>query len=405
MLSVDEALSRVVQHVGPLAPREVTLAEAGGCLLAEEVSADTDVPPFDKSVVDGYAVRAADLTAGLHRLRVVEEVTAGHVSGRPLGHGEAVMIMTGAPLPLGADAVVMHEKTRRDGETVEILEREATPGQNRLPRGREMRRGDVVLLPGAELTPIRLGLLASVGRARIRVVPRPRVSVVATGDELVEPDQVPGPGQIRNSNASMIAGLVRASGAEARVHPVARDVPEELRARLGAGLEDDVLVVTGGVSVGTHDLVPGTLDDLGVERVFHKVRVKPGKPLWFGTFPRPEGGTPRLVFGLPGNPVSGLVGFLLFVRPALERLAGRAWPNARTFEARLSRPFHQKGDRETYHPCVVVRRPKGKPRVEPLDWAGSADLRTLARADGLAVFPAGEQTYRAGEIVRVLPLG
>jgi molybdopterin molybdotransferase len=406
MLTVDEALDAVLKRVSPLAARATTLDRAQDCLLAEDVAADIDLPPFDKSMVDGYAVRTADLADRVHQLRVVEEVTAGRVPSLPLGAGEAAHIMTGAPLPAGADAVVMHEKTRREGDVVEILERDVSAGRNCLERGREARRGAVVLEAGVRLTPVRLGLLASVGRTRVMVVPRPSVVVVPTGDELVEPDQVPGPGQIRNSNATMIAAMVRAAGAGVRVHPAVGDEPGALARALAAALEDDVLVITGGVSAGTHDLVPGVLDELGVARVFHKVRVRPGKPVWFGVRPGAgDPGPPKLVFGLPGNPISGLVAFLLFVRPALVRLAGGAEPDDRTFEARLARPFVQKGDRPTYHPAVLKRRTRGKPGVEPLEWAGSSDLSTVARAEGFVCFPPGEQTYRTGEIVRFLPLG
>lgn len=404
MITVDEALALVLRHAAPLPRRPTELAEALGCRLAEDVAADLDLPPFDKSLVDGYAIRSADLGRGDRRFRIVEEITAGKVPRHTIGPGDAAMIMTGAPLPDGADAVVMHEKTRREGDLVEVLERDVPSGQNWIARAREMSRGDVVLRSGAVLSPVRLGLLASVGRSRAMVVPRPRVSVVATGDELVEPDQVPGPGQIRNSNAAMVSGLARAAGATVRTHPIARDEPAELRDRLGSALSDDMLLITGGVSVGTHDLVPAALEALGVERVFHKVRVKPGKPAWFGVRREVEGRPPALVFGLPGNPASGLVSFLLLVRPALEVLSGGT-PVDRSFEARLARPFRQKGERQAYQPSLISTGPTGTLEVEPLDWAGSSDLRTVSLADALAVFPPGDRSYRAGEMVRVLPLG
>jgi molybdopterin molybdotransferase len=403
MLNVDEALGAVLGQCSPLPPRPCPLADALGCVLAEDVAADIDLPPFDKALMDGYAVRASDLAA-TRRLRVGEEITAGRTPTRPLGPGEAAMIMTGAPLPGGADAVVMVERTRRDGADVVIDGPEVVPGQNRLPRGREMRAGEVVLYGGEVLNPPRLGLLASVGRTSAVVFRRPRVLVVSTGDELVEPGQVPGPGQIRNSNATLLRALAASAGGDADVLPTAPDEPSALRDILARGLGADVLLISGGVSAGNRDLVPSALEALAVRRVFHKIRLKPGKPLWFGTGPeRPEGRPGALVFGLPGNPVSGVVGFLLFVRPALDRLAARSMPIEPTLPVRLATPYTHAGDRPTYHPA---RFTGSEPRVvAPLDWAGSADLRTVAAADGFAIFPAGDRRYEAGEIVRFLPLG
>ncbi len=312
--------------------------------------------------------------------------------------------MTGAPLPDGADAVVMVEDTRRIGDEVVIDETTVRAGQNRLTRGREMRAGEVVLGRGERLNPARIGLLASVGRAEVVVVPRPSVAIVPTGDELVEPDRVPGPGQIRNSNAAMLKALAVSCGADAEALPIVPDEPGPLREAFWRGLQADVLLITGGVSAGNRDLVPEALDHLGVTRVFHKVRLRPGKPLWFGIGPPREGGPPALVFGLPGNPVSGIVGFLLFVRPALEALAGRPGPDTATVRIPLSRPFRHGGDRTTYHPSRRVGA-EGGLAVEPLEWAGSADLRTVAAADGFAIFPAGDRAYQAGDIVDFLSLG
>jgi molybdopterin molybdotransferase len=252
------------------------------------------------------------------------------------------------------------------------------------------------------MTPARLGVAASAGRERLAVIARPELAIVPTGDELVEPAVKPGPGQIRNSNAIMLAGLSRQAGASVRTLPIARDERENLEERLADALESDLVLVTGGVSAGRLDLVPETLERLGVSRIFHKISLKPGKPLWFG-IGKSRGEKPGpLVFGLPGNPVSGLVGFVLFVRPAIQGML--EWPTKpdRTIETRLSRPFVHSGDRPTYHPA---RRIEGSEAgVEPLDWAGSADLRTVASADGFVVFPAGDRQYEAGEIVRFLAL-
>lgn len=408
MLTVAEAVTTILDQarIGP--PRLLATADALGTVLTEDVSADLDMPPFDKAIVDGYAVRSGDLKGEDPRLVVGEEITAGRTPTRPLGRREAASIMTGAPLPAGADAVVMVERTRRDGAFVLIDDPGVRPGRNWLPRGREMQAGEVVLSRGDLLGPARLGLLATVGKTTVLVVPRPRVAVVSTGDELVEPDKVPGPGQIRNSNAALIRALATSGGADVTTLPTAPDEREALRETLALGLVADVLMITGGVSAGNRDLVPSALEGLGVRRVFHKVRLKPGKPLWFGVGPtRDAGAAGTLVFGLPGNPVSGLVGFLLFIRPALDVLAGKPAVADRTAAARLDRPFLHSGDRPTYHPArrSIEEEAGAIPTVVPLEWAGSADLRAVARADGFAVFPAGDRAYQPGEIVRFLPLG
>jgi molybdopterin molybdotransferase len=301
----------------------------------------------------------------------------------------------------------MHERNPMADGMVQILEPEVRPGQNRLVRGQIYRTGDLILRRGTALGPAHLGLLASIGRSSVLAVQRPRVAIVPTGDELVEPDRVPRPGQIRNSNGVMLEGLCLAQGAVAEALPIAPDEPQALGRILGRGLEFDVLLVTGGVSAGQRDLVPGVLEELGVGRVFHKVRLKPGKPLWFGVGPGRAGRPGTLVFGLPGNPVSGLVGFLLFVRPALERLAGRTGKPSEPMRACLDREFVHRGDRPTYHPARWVRRSGDAATagvIEPLAWAGSADLLGVARADGLAVFQAGDRVFREGEIVPFLPL-
>ena len=404
MLTVEQAIHAILASTIPLSPANLPLQEALGLILTENVSADLDLPPFDKALMDGYAVHTADLAAGQTRFQVVEEITAGRTSKRPLGRGEAVAIMTGAPLPAQADAVVMVERTRRDGSLVVIDDTNVRPGNNILCRGRELRTGEVVLTRGTVLTPARLGLLAAVGRVAVTVVPRPSLAIVPTGDELVDPGTMPGPGQIRNSNATMLASFASQAGASSRIQPIAPDEPKALKARLREAMEFDLVLVTGGVSAGRLDLVPEALEALGVTRVFHKVRVKPGKPIWFGIGPVRANGSSPLVFGLPGNPVSGLIGFLLFVRPAIDALLAKESPFDRTIEAKLARPFTHAGDRPTYHPA---RRSGGNGsafEIEPLDWAGSADLRTVAGSGGFAVFPAGDRTYAAGEIVRFLPL-
>jgi molybdopterin molybdotransferase len=408
MLTVAQAREAVLRHCRELPAASCPLDAALGRALAEDVVADLDMPPFDKALVDGYAVRSADLDGAPRLLRLGELITAGRVPTRPLGQREAAQVMTGAPIPPGCDAVLMQEHVRLQGGTVVLPDGPIKPGQNVLHRGTEMRAGDVVAARGSILAPARLGVLASVGRAMVSVVPRPRVSIVSTGDELVEPAETPGPGQIRNSNAAMLRGLVIQGGGQPETEPIAPDDPAQLHQILGHGLDADILLVSGGVSTGQADLVPAALEALEVRSIFHKVRLKPGKPLWFGVGPSRGDRLGALVFGLPGNPVSGFVCFLLFVRPALTVLAGKRLADSDLRDVRLAGGFHHRGDRTTYFPCRLVEQagaPMDCPYVETLDWSGSADLRTVAQADGFAVFPSGDRDYAAGEIVGFLPTG
>jgi molybdopterin molybdotransferase len=401
MLSLDQAIEVILSRCRPLPARSTPLIDALGLVLAEAIVADIDLPPFDKALMDGYAVRSADVAEpGERRFRVTEEIPAGWMPTRPVLQGEAARIMTGAPLPSGADAVVMFERSRMEGDDV-ILNGPVRSGQNRLTRGREMKAGETLLEPGTKIDAVKLALIASAGRGEVLAIPRPSVAVVPTGDELVSASEFPQPGQIRNSNGVMLAGLAHSLGfSEANQRPIAPDEPARLKSALRGVIEGwDVALISGGVSAGTKDLVPATLVDLGVEPVFHKVNVKPGKPLWFGVGPSRDGKPGGLVFGLPGNPVSGIVCFLLFVKPALEALAGRKPGLTQLKSFTLGAPFEHRGDRPTYHPARLIDG-----RLFPLDWAGSADLRTVALADGFAAFPAGDATFQVGDPVFFLPL-
>ena len=327
MITVEEALVLVRGRIRSKPPVTVALADALGLVLAEDVASDVDSPPFDKSIVDGYAIVADDLRDGVARLAILEEVTAGAVPRATVVPGSTTRLMTGAPIPPGADTVVMIERSEivsdRGGRDMVLL-RDANirAGRNILGRGSAMRAGEVVLRREARLRPVEIGLLAEIGRTQVEVVPRPTVAILPTGNELVEPDEQPSPGQIRNSNGPMLAAVVRQAGAEPIALAVARDDETDLRQKISAGLAADVLLLSGGVSAGVLDLVPKVLVELGAEEVFHKVSVKPGKPLWFGVARRD--GRETLIFGLPGNPVSTFVCFELFVRPAIEGLSGRS---------------------------------------------------------------------------------
>jgi molybdopterin molybdotransferase len=395
MISVDEALDVVRAQVRPLPPSRTPLAELLGLRLAEPVTSRVDSPPFDKSTVDGFAVAAGDPAP---TLRVTEMVVAG---GTPRGRvtpGTTIRIMTGAPLPAGADAVAKVEDCELvDDETIRNPARGLAAGTCVLRRGASFRQGETVLPAGKRLGPLDIALLAEIGQADAVAAPRPRVGVLPTGDELVAVDAPLGPGQIRNSNGPMLLAALAAAGYPSVDLGVGRDDERDLREKIARGLECDVLLISGGVSAGVKDLVPGVLAELGAAQKFHQVRVKPGKPLWFGV--RDAGDRRTLVFGLPGNPVSTLVTFQLFVQPALRALAGDDFRPQSTRVETLTQAIEHRGKRPTYHPAR--RRASG---VEPLDWQGSADLATLTRADCLAVLPEGDYRLDAGAAVQVLEL-
>jgi molybdopterin molybdotransferase len=396
MLTVDEALQLVLHHAQALPPAPTPLAGALGRVLAEPIVSDIDSPPHDKSIVDGYAVIAADITAPGVELIVLEEITAGAVPTRTVERGAASRIMTGAPLPPGADSVVMTEHTLAAGQRVAIMQTTVKPGQNIMPRAAAMSRGQTILQPGKLLRAIELGLLAEVGRGNVAAIARPTISVAPTGNELVDHTMTPSLSQIRNSNGPMLVALASQAGAVAHDLEIANDDPHELARILETGLADDVLVVSGGVSAGILDLVPKTLEQLGVRQIFHKVNLKPGKPLWFGVR-RCGAGQQTIVFGLPGNPVSSLVCFELFVRPAIQRLSGLPPTGLPRTSARLAKDHFQRGDRPTYWPAAFHEN-----AVRPLGWKGSGDLRTLADANCLAYFPAGDRLFHQGEPIDVL---
>jgi molybdopterin molybdotransferase len=398
MITVQEAHECIGRHARPLEARQFALAELLGLQLAEDVASGVDSPPFDKSVVDGYAISTSDPS---DVLREVELVAAGGVAARTVERGTTIRVMTGAPIPSGADAVVKWEDCQLQGDGAILRPAHARPGACILPRGAAFARGERVLQRGKRIGPLDIALLAEIGRPQAAAIPRPRIGVLPTGDELVAAHEPAGPGQIRNSNGPMLLAALAVAGAAPVDLGIGRDDRGDLREKIARGLSCDVLLVSGGVSAGVKDLVPGVLAELGVSEQFHKVRIKPGKPLWFGV--REQPGRSTLVFGLPGNPVSTLVSYRLFVAPALEALSGRPYAPPAAESAVLSTPFAHRGQRPTYHPCRRV--PGDSPlRVEPLDWKGSADLATLTHADCLAVFPEGDYALAAGSPVAVLPL-
>jgi molybdopterin molybdotransferase len=403
MIAVDEALALVLSEV-PLGRREsVPLARSLGRVLAVGAVSDVDSPPHDKSIVDGFALRSADLADGVGEFDVVEAIMAGMTPTKAIRPGEAARIMTGAPVPDGADCVAMVERSSPISGSVErvrIEDASLRADQNIVRRAAVMRAGEAVIEPGTLLRSMEIGLLAEIGRAEVNVYRQPTVAVLSTGNELVPCDERPRAGQIRNSNGPMLVAAVTEAGGIARDLGIGRDDPVQLRESIRAGLDADMLLVSGGVSMGDLDLAPALFRELGIEEVFHKVRLKPGKPLWFGVR---RGERPTLVFGLPGNPVSSLVCFQLFVAPAMRRFQGIAACEPLRQRARLTQPFQQRGERDTYAPSQA-QWSSGGLEIQTLPSLGSGDLRSLANANALAFFPAGNRQYSIGETIEVVPL-
>ena len=405
VLPFGDALGVVLAQAGavarPLAVEAVSLLEAVGRVLAEAVVADRDQPPFDRSTRDGYAVRSADVAAGCG-LRVVGALRAGESwRGDPLSEGEAVEIMTGAPVPAGADAVLMVEHAAFDAGGLRVAaSRTLRVGENVVPRGAEARAGAVVLPVGRVVSAAEVAVAASCGAAELRVFAKPRVAIVATGDELVELRETPEAWEIRNSNSYALAAMVRAEGGEAERLAIARDTLEDLRARIAEGCEADLLLLSGGVSMGKFDFVEEVLAEKGAEFFFTGALIQPGKPIVFGRLPK-AGGTWTYFFGLPGNPVSTQVCFHLFVAPMLRALEGRTDVAPRFVEATLSEDVKGGARVTRFLPAELVSEWDGV-NVRVVGWQGSGDVAANARGNCYAVLPVGVEIFRLGETVRVL---
>jgi molybdopterin molybdotransferase len=386
-ITVEQASEIILRDVPPPRPATVRLEDAAGHVLAQDVASDVDFPPFDKSMMDGYAVRSGEPGP----FEVVEEIAAGRVPSKEIRTGTCSKIMTGAPVPAGADAVQQVEKTRREGTKVTLLE-PVKPRQNIAPRGQDVRAGDVVLRAGRRIGAAEIGALAAVGRVQVPVLAKPRVALIATGDELVPPDRAPGPGQIRNSNSFSLGAQVRSLGLACDDLGTVGDDRTAIRARIREGLSRDLLLLSGGVSAGDWDLVLPALADEGVEIRMHQARIKPGRPFCFA---------PR-VFGLPGNPVSAFVIFEVFVRPYLGRMMGADLARRRV-RARLEGAVTKRIDRVHYLPASV-RHEEGEYRAELVPWTGSADLFALTRANGFVVVPI-QAVHERGALVDCMLLG
>ncbi len=392
-LTFDQARFCVLQRVATaiaLPIEQVPLLESHGRVLASTLVADRDYPPLARSVRDGFAVRSSDVPGSLS---IAGEVRAGQVSITKLAQGEAIEIMTGAPVPAGADSVVMVEHTATAGNQVRI-DRSLRYGENISPQGSEARQGQALLEVGQRIGYTEIALLATCGHPRVDVFRRLNIAIVATGDEILEVDEQPADHQIRNSNAWSLAAQVARAGACPHLLPVARDVYDETRELIERGLESDLLLLSGGVSAGKYDIVERVLADLGAEFFFDRVLIQPGQPLVFGQV------RGKFFFGLPGNPASTMVTFELFARAALELLSGQRETTLPMTWARLTRDFQQKPGLTRFLPALLDARGLD---LTPVPWKGSADVPAMTRANAYLVTEPEREQWHAGDMIRMLP--
>ena len=398
MIPVEDAQQRVLAEINLLGTENVPFTEALGRVLREDVAATADVPQGDNSAMDGYAVRADDIANPPVRLRVIEDLPAGTVATRRLDPGTAIRIMTGALIPDGADTVAHVEITDGGGEFVTVRQ-SLRSGTNVRQRGEDMRAGDVVLQAGTPMGAAEIGVLASVQKSIVRVARRPAIAIISTGDEIVEVDEPLPFGKVVNSNSYSLAALARQAGAVPRMLGIVRDTREATIAAIEAALESDFVISSGGVSVGAYDFVKDALDALGAETKFWQVAMKPGKPV---VLSRVRG---RLYFGLPGNPVSCMVSFLLFIAPALRKAMGqRGSILPPTVHARLAGPLKSRGDRRNYLRVRVVAR-EGELVAHPMTAQGSGVSTSMVQANGFAVVEMGVTSVEAGSVVSTVLFG
>jgi molybdopterin molybdotransferase len=398
-LSVQSARDLVLRHcqriAGTQAVESVALLESFQRVVAETITLDCDQPPFARSMRDGFALRAEDVQSAPVSLRCVGEVKAGETVETTLRGGEAFQIMTGAPVPEGANAVVMVEYTERQSNTLVQVLKPVKAGENVAPKGSERRAGETVIRPGRRISTLEAAVLATTGKAEVLVYRRPVVGILATGDELVDVDVVPRAGQIRNSNSFSLYGQVLKSGGIPMMLDTAKDNLPDLRRQIQRGLESDVLLVSGGVSMGKYDLVEPVFEELGVNVHFESVSMRPGKPTVFATW------KDRWVFGLPGNPLSTFVAFELFVKPVLRALQGLSAADLSVVKGRLQADVVERSGRSAFLPAHVSSG-SGMLEISPVHWKGSADVFGAVDSNGLLIVPSEASRLNRGETVEAL---
>jgi molybdopterin molybdotransferase len=397
MISFDEALTNILSHIEPLGFEKVSLLQSLGRVIGEDAFAKWDIPPLDNSAMDGYALRFEDVAKASPdhpaRLEVIEDLPAGSLSKKTIERGQAIRIMTGAPIPKGADAVIPVEDTKKGDGFVSIF-KSALLGENIRKAGEDVRKGDRIILKGDIIRPAEVGMLASIGRSFVSVYQKPLVAILCTGDELVDVDETLGEGKIISSNSYTLAAQVEDCGAVPVQLGIAKDRKEEISQKLRQGIRGDVLISSAGVSVGDYDFVKDVLGDLGMKMAFWQVAMKPGKPLAFGTIQ----GKP--VFGLPGNPVSSMVSFEQFVRPSLLKMMGHRQIFRPVVEATLQGEIEKKPGRRHFTRAFVSFK-EGSYFATTTGDQGSGILRSMVKANGLIIIPEDQEIARAGEKVKV----
>jgi molybdopterin molybdotransferase len=397
MIQVQEARDQILSKIKVKGVEKVSLDQALGRVLSEDVISQINNPPLDNSAMDGYALVAADIQSATPespvKLQVVEEIAAGYEAKSILKPGQAMRIMTGAPIPKGANAVLMQEDTEKDGNSILCMDK-ADDQENIRDAGEDVKVGETVLKKGNTLSPAHIGMLAVIGRSQISVSQRPTVAIISTGDEILELDETPAGPQIFNSNGHMLAAQIKSAGGIPIYLGIAKDTEEDLMEKFTWALKADIVVSSGGVSVGDYDLVKSSLKKMGQEMLFWKVAMKPGKPLAFGRI----GETP--IFGLPGNPVSSFVSFEQFVRPSLKKVLGCSDLTHKTVKAKLTRTIHKKPGR-LHFLSAIVSWADGEYTVTPACEQGSGILKSAANANGLLIFPLEAVEIQQGQEVAV----
>lgn len=397
MIPVSKALKTITRETPTLGVKRIALEDAIGRVLAEDIIADSDLPPFNRSQMDGYAVKAADTRETPVTLKLVGESAAGRGWRGKLKRGEAVRIMTGAAVPDGADAVQKLEVAKEEGDSLTLFE-PTGKGRFIVPKGKEVMKGKTVLRSGERITSGNVSIPAAFGYAKVRVAKQPRVAIISTGSEIVDIKKKPGRDQIRNSNSIMLKALCEQAGAVATIYPNVGDDISDLKSQISEAIRKaDVLITTGGVSVGKYDLTKLALKELGAEIFFERVALKPGKPTVFGRLKK------TLVFGLPGNPVSSAVTFYLFVRKAILQMQSARVSDLEHAVAIASKPIKSTKERDTFLPSALEITSDGGLLVEPVNWHGSSDFIGFSGADVLAFIPKGS-SIAAGDAVSILLL-
>lgn len=398
MISVDTAIKIVADTVGPLPSRTVSFENTLGFCLAQDVQSDIDMPPFDRSAMDGYAVIAEDTAAAPVELTVIEDIAAGHMPTKRVSRGQASKIMTGAAVPEGADAVIKFEETEdlSGNNHVKIL-KPVRKGSNISRRGEDMQVGQTVLHKGMPIRSQEIGILATVGRTRVEVFSAPTIGIISTGDELVDAGCKPAIAQIRNSNGYSLSAQARRLKAEVEILGIVKDTKEEISSMLRRGLQKDILILSGGVSMGEYDLVGDVMKDLKTQIYFEKVALRPGKPVIFGKKDK------TFIFALPGNPVASFVTFELFIYPAIRKMMGFTTIHRTILKASLETEIIVRRKRREYRPASL-RMENNAWLVSPVEWHGSADLLATTRANCLLIVREDAEKLASGQLVDVIPL-